>query len=372
MDLPEWYESDYNQKFGYTERNALQLSKGKNGMKSMPAVKTSNALFETLKVLHPYLLRMLIWQDTRLLLDDSNPDAKLDRETNLLKIFANTFIQLMPFMRSPLSDFHGELKNVRSVTKTITSLLVGMVFGNDIIARLDDPIHIYFPETPAGDPKTGIRLKHLLSNTSGLPTIDDLKSMRQLLSTKNWLQTILQYPLEDQPGHSYIYSSANFHLTTCLLERVLGSSLLQFAHERLFQPLGISEVFWECDPQGVPFGGSDLYLRPEDMLSIGKLCLENGKWNKRRIVPGAWLKLATQPIMRVDEKDQYGYGWWVDHNREITHLHTFSACGVGGQRIIIIPEKKAVAVTTSLTSLHAHSSVIDDAVFTYFSQPSTC
>ena len=337
-------------------------------MGSMPAIKTPSALLDTLKVQHPYLLRLLIWQDDQLVLDANNPDARLDQETNLLKLFANAFIRLMPFMRSPLSDFHGELKNVRSVTKTITSLLAGMVFGNDILSRLDDPIRNYFPEIPVDDPKAAIQLRHLLSNTSGLPTIDDLSSMRKLLSTKNWLQTILQYPLQDQPGHSSIYSSANFHLTTCLLERVLGSSLLQFAQEHLFQPLGISEIFWECDPQGVPFGGSDLYLKPEDMLSIGKLCLGNGKWDERRIVPGAWLSLATQPVIRVDEKDQYGYGWWVDYTYELTHLHSFSACGVGGQRIIIVPDKKAIAVTTSLTSLHAHSNVIDDAVMVYFFQ----
>ena len=298
-------------------------------------IKTLTALFEILKVQHPYLLRMLIWQDGLLLLDASHPDAKLDRETNLLKIFANAFVKLMPFIRAPLSDFHGELKNVRSVTKTITSLLAGMVFGEDISAKLENPIRIYFPEIPADDPKAAICLKYLLSNTSGLPTIEDFNSMRQLFSTGNWAQTILQYPLQTQPGQSYTYSSTNFHLAVCLLERVLGGSLLQFAVEHLFQPLGIPEVFWECDPQGVPFGGSDLYPRPEDMLTIGRLCLQDGRWNDQCIVPETRLKLATQPVMRVDEKDQYGYGWWINHNREKNSLHSFSACGVGGQRIIV-------------------------------------
>jgi len=329
---------------------------------------TPEELFQTLKARHPYLLRMLLWQNGQALLDASNPDASLDRETNLLKLFVRGIIRVMPFMRSPLSDFHGELKNVRSVTKTIISLLSGMVFGDEIVHHLDDPLRSYFPEISAEDPKAGIRLSHLLSNTSGLPTIDDLKAMRKLLGTPNWLETILQYPLENEPGAHYHYSSANFHLTACLLERVLGSSLLQFANDNLFGALGIREVFWTCDPQGVPFGGSDLYMKAEDMLTIGKLCLQGGIWNGRRIIPEAWLPLATQGKVPVEGKDLYGYGWWVDHDIEQNHLHSASACGVGGQRIIVIPEKKAVAVTTSLTSLNAHSDVIDDAILSYFSK----
>ncbi|NMC47016.1 MAG: serine hydrolase [Chloroflexi bacterium] len=327
-----------------------------------------SGLYEQLVNAHPTLLRLLVWQQGKLLLDSSNPHARLDAETNLLKKFANAIIHLMPFMRSPLSDFHGELKNVRSVTKTITSLLAGAVFGQDILAHLEDPIRLYFPEIPADDPKAAIRLKHLLSNTSGLPTVDDLKSMRSLLSTANWLQTILRYPLQDQPGRNYYYSSANFHLTNCLLERVLGSRLLQYAEAQLFQPLGIQDMFWACDPQGVPFGGSDLYLHPEDMLKIGILCQQHGKWQGQQIIPQQWLDVATRPVVKVDEADRYGYGWWVDHNVEQGCLPSYSACGVGGQRIIIIPDKECIVVSTALTSLHAHSNSVDDLVCAYFSK----
>lgn len=337
-------------------------------MQDIPAVKTPEALFEALKTQHPALLRVILWQNDQLILDARNPDARVDRETNFLKKFFKALIRVMPFMRSPLSDFRGSYKNVRSVTKTIVSLLAGMVFQEDILARLDDPIRIYFPEIPADDPKAAIRLKHILSNTSGMPTIDDLHDMHNLFATKNWLQTILHFPLLDEPGNSYIYSSANFHLVTCLLERVLGSSLLKFAADQLFSPLGISAFYWSCDPQGVPFGGSDLYLKPENMLTVGKLCLQNGIWEKKQIVPSIWLETATKPIWKVSERDQYGYGWWIDHGPMSNNLHSFSACGVGGQRIIVIPEKKAVTVTTSLTGLHANSDAVDDLTISYFTK----
>jgi len=326
-------------------------------------------LFDQLIEVHPYLLRMLVWQKGTVLLDASHPDARLDRETNLLRIFAQTFLRFMPFMRIPLSDFRGELKNVRSVTKTITSLLAGMVFGTEISTRLEDPLRAYFPEIAADDPKAAIRIKHLLSNTAGLPSIEDFNSMRRLFRTKNWATSILNYQLQAAPGQSYIYSSANFHLVNCLLERALGSSLYEFAARKLFSPIGIQDIFWECDPQGIPFGGSDLYLKSEDMLNIGKLCYQHGNWEGQQVVPQHWLQIATQPIIQVNELDQYGYGWWVDHNLKEGCLYSFSACGVGGQRIIIIPEKDTIVVTISLTRLHAHSSGIDDAVCAYFSEP---
>ena len=325
-------------------------------------------LFNSLKRFHPYLLHMLVWQEGETLLDESNPDARLDHETNLLKIFGKAFLGFMPFMKYPLSDFQGKLKNVRSVTKTITSLLAGAVFQADILDRLEDPIRTYFPEIPADDPKASIQLKHLLSNTSGLPSIDDFNSIRRLFSTKNWIRTILRYPLQAEPGQSYLYSSANFHLTTCLLQRTLGSNLLDFAEHNFFKPLGIADFLWETDPQGIPFGGSDLYLTPEAMLTIGKTCLNKGNWQGKQLIPEDWLHVATSTVVEVNEADAYGYGWWVDHNRATGCAHTYSACGVGGQRIIVIPEKETIVVTISLTSLNAHSDVIDDTIGAYFSR----
>ncbi len=104
-------------------------------------------LYEQLVDAHPTLLRLLVWQQGALLLDSSNAYARLDAETNLLKKFANAIIHLMPFMRSPLSDFHGELKNVRSVTKTITSLLAGLVLG-----KISSPIWRIPSACTSGDP----------------------------------------------------------------------------------------------------------------------------------------------------------------------------------------------------------------------------
>lgn len=330
--------------------------------------RSLESFFIDLKNNHPPLLRVLVWQNGSIVLDADNPDARIDRETNLLRIIGSAFLRFMPFMRTPLSDFRGDLKNVRSVTKTITSLLVGMVFSEQAPKVLDQSIRTYFPEISCDDPKSAICLRHLLSNTAGFASIEDFNSMRRLFSTENWIQTILGYPLQAEPGSTYIYSSANFHLAAGLLERALGTSLLDYAAANLFHPLGINDLFWEQDPQGIPFGGSDLYLTPEDMLTIGLACLNEGKWQGKQIIPGTWLQLSTQPQVKVNEHDQYGFGWWVNHNYREGCLPSYSACGVGGQRITIIPARDTIVVTISLTSLYISSSGLDDAVCAYFSQ----
>lgn len=310
---------------------------------------------------------MLVWQNGSIVLDADNPDARMDRETNLLRLVGSAFLRFMPFMRTPLSDFRGKLKNVRSVTKTITALLVGMVFSNQMPKILDQSIRTYFPEISCDDPKNTICLRHLLTNTAGFAGIEDFNSMRRLFSTENWIQTILGYPLQAEPGSAYLYSSANFHLAAGLLERALGASLLDYAAARLFHPLGINDLFWEQDPQGIPFGGSDLYLKPEDMLTIGQACLTEGKWQGKQIFPKDWLYLSTQPLVKVNEHDQYGFGWWVNHNHSEGCLPSYSACGVGGQRITIIPARSTIVVTISLTSLYTSSGGLDDAICKYFS-----
>jgi len=359
--------TDYNQNFAQ-RKNEIKLSMdGKIAMQSTP--KTLVSFFDELKSIHPPLLRMLVWQNDSIVLDAINPEARMDRETNLLRIVGKAFLGFMPFMRIPLSDFRGELKNVRSVTKTFTSLLAGLVFQDQINAVLDESICNFFPEISPEDSKAAIHLRHLLSNTAGFASIEDFNSMRKLFSTENWVQTILQFPLQAQAGSTYIYSSANFHLAASLLERALGASLLDFARDTLFQPLGITDFFWEQDPQGVPFGGSDLYLKPEDMLTVGLVCLDDGKWKgNHQVIPPQWLQLSTQPLVKVNEHDHYGFGWWVNHNQDEGCISTYSACGVGGQRIVIIPERKSVVVTISLTSLYSHSESLDDAICAYFSQ----
>ena len=66
-------------------------------------------------------------------------------------------------------------------------------------------------------------------------------------------------------------------------------STFQFAQRHLARPLGMDLRPWIADPQGIYFGGNDMYLTPRDMLKIGRLYLDRGKWGDRQIIPEAWI-----------------------------------------------------------------------------------
>ncbi|MFQ5822356.1 MAG: serine hydrolase domain-containing protein, partial [Candidatus Heimdallarchaeota archaeon] len=120
-----------------------------------------------------------------------------------------------------------------------------------------------------------------------------------------------------------------------------GFSTLNFAQEFLFGPLGISDVEWEQDPQGLYLGGHGLYLRPRDMAKFGYLYLHNGMWDDEQIIPAVWVDKSTETLILRGEYG-YGYQWWTDPSHEI-----YFASGLYGQKIIVVPDYDIVIVFTA-------------------------
>jgi len=133
------------------------------------------------------------------------------------------------------------------------------------------------------------------------------------------------------------------HLVSASLTRATGRSAFDLAREKLFQPLGITDVTWPADPDGVSRGFADLRLEPRDLAKLGYLWLHHGRWEGKQIVPAAYLDDALSPHATVQPGIQYGYGLWLYPG------HTpfdFEANGRGGQRITVIPQLNAVVVVT--------------------------
>ncbi len=119
-------------------------------------------------------------------------------------------------------------------------------------------------------------------------------------------------------------------------------SSLEFAQQHLFDPLGIHDVLWPHNPQGVYIGWGEMRLQPHDMAKIGYLFLNQGLWDGEQIVPAEWVQAATQEHIHAGTlSDGYGYQWWVDANGY------YMAIGYGGQFIFVIPELQMVVVFTS-------------------------
>lgn len=243
----------------------------------------------------------------------------------------------------------GERHDVASVTKSVTATLIGLAIGKGNINSVEQPIATFFPGRMPGDrqdPRRKITLEQLLTMTSGLDcdASQAEASLRNMISSANWIQFALDLPMAYPPGTHFGYCSPGMHLLSGVLSRTTGASAFDFARRELFAQLGISNVAWKADAQGVSDGWGDLQLLPEDMARLGYFWLNQGRWGARRIVPAWYVRAATRTHVRVPaDGSDYGYGFWV---RSGGPDGRYEALGRGGQRITILPDKQMVVVIT--------------------------
>lgn len=251
--------------------------------------------------------------------------------------------------------YDGQTRHdVASVTKSLTSTLVGLAIERGHIRDVQQPVLGFFPgRTVAGleARKRKQTLEHLLTMQSGwdcgvplgTPSINADRQLAEMRRHNDWAQFALDLPMTSEPGTRFLYCNANCHLLSALLTRVTGTNALAFARRELFDPLGIRDTAWPADPQGNNYGWGDLQLHPRDMARLGQLFLQRGRWAGRQIIAEAWLRTATRMhVERTGGEDRYGYFWWVSD--KLPGL--FEAVGRGGQRITVWPDKELVLVYT--------------------------
>ena len=252
----------------------------------------------------------------------------------------------------PASSVH----HLFSVTKSITSILVGIAVDLGLIGSVEDPILGYFPGAiPAGEvqSKSAITVEHLLMMSAGLewdedtlPTSDPRNDFTRLEMSLDPIRFVLGKPLIVEPGELFWYNSGLSHVLSALLVEVSGQSTLEFAREHLFEPLGIETVRWSRDARGIYKGGTQLYLTPRDLAKIGALCLNDGLWGDRRIVSSNWLAQSTRTHVhgRPDyfAGRGYAYHWWT-----LDAYGVFYASGSQGQTLYVFPDRDLVVVFTA-------------------------
>ncbi|MCP4727626.1 MAG: serine hydrolase [bacterium] len=237
------------------------------------------------------------------------------------------------------------LFGIQSVTKSITSLLIGISIDKGYIKNINEKMSDYFPEY--NDVLTGrwenIRLRHFLSMSSGLKWSQEEQD--SYLDQDDYILDVLSKEPVDQPGTKFEYINANLSVFPGIIKKASGIHADEFAKEHLFKPLGITEYDWDHARQnGYPLCSGSLCLKPRDLAKIGLLMLNEGKWNGEQIISSEWIRASTEK--QVDNED-YGYLWWIlKRNVDGKTVKGYFANGWGSQFIIVIPQFNLVAVTT--------------------------
>jgi CubicO group peptidase (beta-lactamase class C family) len=241
------------------------------------------------------------------------------------------------------------LHDQASVTKSFMTTLIGIAADQGKL-DLDAPVLSFFPDHQIANRdarKERITVRHLTSNTAGWECIHhpEEPTTRDMHASPDWVQFTLDLPMVAEPGTTFAYCSPGMHLLSAILQKATGMNTLEFARANLFEPLGIDDVEWSTDPQGIPNGHGELYLHPHDTAKIGFLWLHEGQWDGKQIVSREWVRASSQMQIATGPNygEDYGYGWWVARPGENP---TFDADGRGGQKILVFPAMDLVLVTT--------------------------
>lgn len=240
--------------------------------------------------------------------------------------------------------------NLKSVTKSLNSAMVGAALDRGLIGSVDDPVAAYLPDAFAGHPdKSAVTVRHLLTMSSGLPVVPYGAFQR----APSWVGVLLAGPLRHRPGERHQYDTPHTHLLTALVAAASGTSAREFADATLLQPLGGEVADWRRGPQGIEMGGNDCYLRPRDLIRFGELYRRGGTWEERRVLSAEWVAASLtkqinlpKPTVNHGTLDATGYGylWWLlDFDGEAA----FAALGHGGQELVVCPDRELVILLTS-------------------------
>ncbi len=250
--------------------------------------------------------------------------------------------------------FHGwqrdDFHRIASVTKSVTSLLVGIARDRGQIPDLDAPIAEYYPQD--ADLTTGqwrdVTIRHLLTMSAGLQW--SKAELRSLYGVgEQFFRRVFSQRFRTSPGEAFQYASADVSLLAGVLSQETGTDIESFAEKALFDPLEFAGYDWD---EGLTDGfnrlDGTLELRPRDMAKLGALVLREGRWRDRQVVSSEWIRESTSRHILTGDPvlSGYGYLWWVATTPEPTSARVILGNGWGSQLICVFPDLDLVVVTT--------------------------
>jgi len=202
-----------------------------------------------------------------------------------------------------------------------------------------------------------LTVKHLLTMSVGHA------STRYAGSGESQVRSFLAASFAHEPGTSFEYNITASHMLSHIITKVTGMSIHEYLKPRLLDPLGINDVVWEMDNDGIPMGNGGSHMRTSDLAKMGLFLINKGKWNGKQLLNSDWIEAATTPhifqhpewteeqIAKAtdDQAQGYGYQIWMGRN------NSYRAIGGQNQLIMVIPEYDFILV--------CHSQIGDEAGF---------
>jgi CubicO group peptidase (beta-lactamase class C family) len=263
----------------------------------------------------------------------------------------------------------GDLHTLQSVTKTVTSIVIGTAVTRGEFPSLDTPVLSFFDSGTVAnvdDRKRRMTIRHLLTMTAGIdwdenrPYGDNANTAIGLEASYDWVKFTIDRPMMEEPGTRFNYNSGASELLAHVFRRATGVDVEEYAARHLFAPLGIRDWYWKRTPAGVPDTEGGLYLASEDLARLWYLFLREGQWNGRQVVSRDWVRQSVAPAVAVGNRPggaHYGLKWWLYANPTDSTRVMWAGSGFGGQVPIAVPEEDLIVVVNQWNILPGRPSL---------------
>lgn len=213
----------------------------------------------------------------------------------------------------------NDISTVFSISKSITSLLMGIAVDEGFVSNINDPVTKYIPELLSADPMfKKLTIKHLLDMRSGLKFkesygFNPFSKIARLYYGRNQMSVIKKMHFETEPGIKHEYQSISTAILGVVIEKATKQNLAEFFEDKVWIPLGMENTAkWSFDDKNhrsvKSYGG--LSITAIDLAKIGRLYINNGVYNGKQIVSEQWIKKTFTPNTANDgyQNQWYSFG----------------------------------------------------------------